>query len=141
MRKQYSKSSLCKPLYLQPWDKKSIHYIVLISYNHKYLQHCRLLQVELGNPSFLLWVIDRDLGCNLPWIWRYRKVEISSVKRGNFDKITQFFGFRTISPFKRYNFLLKTLFVRHRVCNKSPFDSLTIRSSVRMLQTDFRLCC
>ena len=36
--------------------------------------------------------------------------------------------------------MLKTLFVRLRVCNKSPFEDLTIRSSIRMLQTDFRLC-
>ena len=54
--------------------------------------------------------------------------------------LPKFFGFTTISPFKSYNFLLKTLFSRLRVRNKSPFDGLTIRSSIRMLQTDFRLC-
>ena len=31
------------------------------------------------------------------------------------------------------------LFARHRVCNKSLFDGLTIRSSVRMLQTDLKV--
>ena len=56
------------------------------------------------------------------------------VKPKNFSKMTPFFDFTTISHFKRYNFFLKTLFFRLRVCNKSPFDGLTIRSSVRMLQ-------
>ena len=38
-------------------------------------------------------------------------------------------NFTTISPFKRYKFLLRTLFVRLSVGNKSPFDGLTIRPS------------
>ena len=36
--------------------------------------------------------------------------------------------------------MLKTLFVRCGEYYKSPFDRLTIRPSVRMLQTDFRFC-
>ena len=53
-------------------------------------------------------------------------------------EITPIFGFRTISPFKRYNFLLKTLFVHLRVYYKSLLARLTICASLWMLQTDFR---
>ena len=37
--------------------KKSIHYIVLISNDH--LRHSRLVQVEQGNPSFLLTAVEK----------------------------------------------------------------------------------
>ena len=52
--------------------------------------------------------------------------------------ITPIFGFTKISPFKRYNFLFKTPFVR--VYDKNPFDRLKICPTLWMLQMDFRFC-
>ena len=79
--------------------------------------------LDLGRPSLF--------ECNFPLIQLTLKPKIGVI-------LPKFL--RQSVPLRDTTFCSKRFLSVLRVRNKTPFEGLTIRPSVRMLQTDFRLC-